>query len=210
MAQVYVVVAAGSVIAFIIRDLGSPSLAGWIIQGPLLMQSVLSPLVGRLSDVLDGLASLVAKSLVRQDEGPDGEPRFGMLETIREFGLEQLEAGDELVGTQRRHAEHFVGVAEDLERRFAGAGREPHVRRFTAEHDNLRAALGWSVHAGEAEIGLRLVGALWSCWPWGHVAEGRRWAQSVLALPGAAQPSRGRGRALTLSRRAEAGFIPAE
>ncbi|KAF2224609.1 major facilitator superfamily domain-containing protein [Elsinoe ampelina] len=53
MAQVYVVVAAGSVIAFIIRDLGEPGIAGWIIQGPLLMQSVLSPLVGRLSDVLD-------------------------------------------------------------------------------------------------------------------------------------------------------------
>lgn len=53
MAQVFVVVAAGSVIAFIIRDLGEPSIAGWIIQGPLLMQSVLSPLVGRLSDVLD-------------------------------------------------------------------------------------------------------------------------------------------------------------
>jgi hypothetical protein len=53
MAQVYVVVAAGSVIAFIIRDVGDASLAGWIIQGPLLMQSVLSPIVGRLSDVLD-------------------------------------------------------------------------------------------------------------------------------------------------------------
>jgi MFS family permease len=53
MAQVFVVVAAGSVIAFIIRDLGDASLAGWIIQGPLLMQSVLSPIVGRLSDVLD-------------------------------------------------------------------------------------------------------------------------------------------------------------
>lgn len=53
MAQVFVVVAAGSVIAFIIQDLGSPALSGWIIQGPLLMQSVLSPFVGRLSDVLD-------------------------------------------------------------------------------------------------------------------------------------------------------------
>lgn len=53
MAQVFVVVAAGSVIAFIIRDLGEPAIAGWVIQGPLLMQSVLSPLVGRLSDVLD-------------------------------------------------------------------------------------------------------------------------------------------------------------
>jgi MFS family permease len=53
MAQVYVVVAAGSVIGFIIRDLGDPGLAGWIIQGPLLMQSVLSPIIGRLSDVLD-------------------------------------------------------------------------------------------------------------------------------------------------------------
>ena len=53
MAQVFVVVAAGSVIAFIIRDLGEPALAGWIIQGPLLMQAVLSPIVGRLSDILD-------------------------------------------------------------------------------------------------------------------------------------------------------------
>ena len=53
MTQVFVVVAAGSVIAFIIRDLGEPALAGWIIQGPLLMQAVLSPIVGRLSDILD-------------------------------------------------------------------------------------------------------------------------------------------------------------
>ncbi|KAK5123388.1 hypothetical protein LTR85_002820 [Meristemomyces frigidus] len=53
MEHVYVVVAAGSVIAFIIRDMGDASIAGWIIQGPLLMQSVLSPVVGRLSDVLD-------------------------------------------------------------------------------------------------------------------------------------------------------------
>ncbi len=90
MSQVFVVVAAGSVIAFIIRDLGDPSLAGWIIQGPLLMQSVLSPIVGRLSDVLDRkyLASV-----------PPLIAFAGAVLSARATSMNQLIGGGILIGT---------------------------------------------------------------------------------------------------------------
>lgn len=90
MSQVFVVVAAGSVIAFIIRDLGSPSLAGWIIQGPLLMQSVLSPLVGRLSDVLDRKALATAPPLVAF---------AGAVVSARATSMNMLIGGGLLIGT---------------------------------------------------------------------------------------------------------------
>ena len=148
-------------------------------------------------EIVEGVGALVDQSLVAPELGSDGETRFGMLETIREFGWEQLDASGELAGAQRRHAGHFAEVAEALETGFASVGRDPHVRRFRADHDNLRVALDWSVRTGEAEIGLRLVGALWSCWAWGHISEGRHWAEAILFLPGAGQPTRARARALT-------------
>jgi predicted ATPase/DNA-binding XRE family transcriptional regulator len=147
--------------------------------------------------VLHGLGVLVDQSLVWRRLGEDDTLRFGMLQTIREFGWDQLRAEGELETAQRLHAQHFLAAAEELETRFARAGREPYIKRFRADHDNLRAALGWSVENGEAEIGLRLVGALWSCWPWGYIAEGRHWAEAVLTLPGAEAWTPARARALT-------------
>jgi tetratricopeptide (TPR) repeat protein len=167
---------------------------GWDVAAA---EAVGTPLQLTNPGVVDGLGVLVDHSLIWQRFGEDDTLRFGMLQTIREFGWDELCAEGELETAQRLHAQHFLAVAEELETRFAGAGREPYIKRFRADHDNLQAALGWSVENGEAEIGLRLVGALWSCWPWGYIAEGRHWAEAVLRLPGAEAWTPARARALT-------------
>ena len=158
-------------------------------------------------DVLDGVASLVAKSLLRREEGPGGEPRFGMLETIREYGLEQLEARGESAEVGRRHAEYYLTFAEETDLRLHGRERLIGLERFEAERDNLRAAMAWSreeagrsgphgaARAPAAEIGLRLAAAQWWFWtlrgPW---SEGREWIEAALAAapPSPDRPERAR------------------
>src|SRR5205085_11417051 len=103
------------------------------------------------SGALDGITSLLDKSLLRQVEAADGEPRLQMLETIREFAREQLMASGEVGAMQGRHAQFFLHAAEEG-RSEAENGRS----RLDVEHDNYRAALDWSVESGEAETGLRL------------------------------------------------------
>ena len=111
--------------------------------------------------VLDGIASLVDKSLVRQVETADGEPRFVMLETIREFGLEQLaasgekrsrRAGGRPPGAWRWPSSRMPSLRHRQQRQW--------LARLEAEHDNLRAVLAWALERGEAETAQRLVGHL--------------------------------------------------
>jgi len=102
-------------------------------------------------DVLDGLGSLVDKSLLRQGE-QEREPRFGMLETIREFALEQVQASGELGDLRRRHAAYFLGLAAEAESKLRTAEQDSWLARLESEHDNLRAVLAWSqTEAGEAQ-----------------------------------------------------------
>ncbi len=138
-------------------------------------------------DVLDGLGSLVDKSLLRQVEH-QREPRFGMLETIREFALEQLQASGELGDLRRRHAAYFLGLAEEAEPKLRTAEQDRWLARLESEQDNLRAVLAWSqAEAGEAQTGQRLAGALgWFWYVHGHHTEGRRWLDTVLAAGGGA------------------------
>ena len=147
-------------------------------------------------DVLDGVASLVDKSLLSQDEaGP--EPRFLMLETIREYALERLETSGEAAATRRRHAEYYLALAEQAAPELHGAQQVAWLDRLDREHDNLRAALGWSRQSGEAELGLRLAGALG--WFWsvrGYWTDGRGWLEGALALAGPAGRARARADAL--------------
>ena len=147
-------------------------------------------------DVLDGVASLVDKSLLWQDEaGP--EPRFLMLETIREYALEQLEASGEAAATRRRHAEYYLALAEQAAPELRGAQQLAWLDRLDREHDNLRAALGWARQSGEAELGLRLAGALWRFWNIrSYWTEGRGWLEAALALAGPSRPVRVRAEAL--------------
>ena len=138
---------------------------GWAVDAA-------SEICGEGDEVIDRLSSLVDKSLVYV-EPADVEPRQGMLDTIHAFAAERLGASDEAEELRRRHATYFVKFAEDAEANWRGSERE-WLERLEREHDNLRAALTWSVNA-DPEAALRLVAALSDFWiARGHLLEGRR------------------------------------
>ena len=143
------------------------------------------------TDVLANLASLTAKSLVRHEEGPDGAPRYRMLETIREFALERLETSGEAAAIRRAHAASFLTFAERYERAGLLPDGDQALALLEAEHANLRAALAWLEEAGEVGRLLRLAAALGRFWySLGHYREGRDWLQRALAPDGAAADGR--------------------
>ncbi|HYN88294.1 MAG TPA: hypothetical protein VER55_07180, partial [Ardenticatenaceae bacterium] len=130
---------------------------------------------------LDGLARLVDHSLVRQELGPGGEPRFSMLEVIREYALARLvEHGEDAI-LRRSHAHLFLALAEEGAAGLHGPDQPRWLARLDAEVDNLRAALTWSLSVGGVELGLRIAASLWWFW-WvsGRTAEGRRWLAALL------------------------------
>ncbi len=148
-------------------------------------------------DGLGGLASLVDKSLLRPEEGADGEPRYLMLEPLREYGWEQLDGSGEADQIRTAHAAHYLALATAAEPELEGQCQVAWLDRLEVEHDNLRAALGWACAEGDAQVGLRLAGALWRFWMVReHVREGRTWLENVLALPGAAPRTSARAKAL--------------
>ena len=115
-------------------------------------------------DVVAGVESLLNNSLLRTEPMAAGEPRFGMLETIREYACERLaERGDEQV-VRRRHAGFCRPLAEEAEPALRGPQQLRWLERLDAERDNLRAALNWAAEEGEADIGLRIGAALWRFW----------------------------------------------
>ncbi len=139
------------------------------------------------ADVLDNIASLINKSLVRPSES-DGEPRLVMLETIREFGLEQFVREEELEAVQRAHADYYLSLAEETEPHLTGRGQKVWLNRLGREQDNLRATLRWGFEHHEAELILRLSGALWQFWFLrGQWSEGRRWLEDALSLASSAE-----------------------
>jgi predicted ATPase/DNA-binding CsgD family transcriptional regulator len=148
-------------------------------------------------DVLDGVASLLDNSLLQQTEQAGDEPRFVMLETIREYGRECLEASGEKEEIRRAHANYYVALAEEAEPTLCSAERENWVHRLEREHDNIRTALSWSVERKEAATALRLGGALWRFWLLhGHLSEGRQWLEKALAVAVPQVPSALRAKAL--------------
>jgi predicted ATPase/transcriptional regulator with XRE-family HTH domain len=149
-------------------------------------------------ELVDGLTSLLDKSLLGQEAGGDGERRFRMLETIREYALERLVASGEADLLRRRHAEYYLALAEAAAPQLRGPDARGWVEQLEAAHDNLRAALTWGLTDPDgAALGLRLAGALWSFWhTQGHIAEGRGWLERALALPATATPRRARAVAL--------------
>src|SRR5215218_534671 len=148
-------------------------------------------------DALDGLTSLVDKSLVRMTEPPGLRSRFSMLETIREFGQEQLEADGDVELLLRRHAEYFLRLAVEVEPHLTGEDQGEWLDGCDQEHANIRAALRWAIDAGEADSAQAAAGALWRFWQQrGHLAEGRRWLQEVLAMPSGQAPTAARAKAL--------------
>jgi predicted ATPase/DNA-binding CsgD family transcriptional regulator len=141
------------------------------------------------ADVLDGIVSLMDKSLLQQMEQDGEEPRLVMLETIREYGLETLAASGEMERTRQAHATYCLALAEQAELELGGPQQAAWLDRLEREHDNLRAALSWTVEQGETqksvEMALRLGGALRLFW-WGrgHWSEGRTFLERALAAGG--------------------------
>jgi predicted ATPase/DNA-binding XRE family transcriptional regulator len=142
-------------------------------------------------DIVDGLGSLVDKSLLWQDARATDEPGFLMLETIREYGLEQLEHSGEADATRRAHAHYYLQLVERAEPHLWGGAQAQTLDRLEQEHDNLRAALAWHIaHAEGAEPALRMAGRLWRFWDMrGHWTEGQQWLERALFRRAAAAPA---------------------
>jgi predicted ATPase len=149
--------------------------------------------------VLERLAQLLDKSLVQAQQGTSGEPRFVMLETIREYATEQLAASGEEVAVQARHAQYFLQLVEKAELHlYCPAGWEGWLERLEPEDANLRVALAWcEAKQDRVETGLRLAGALAPYWYLrGSLQEGRTWLEALLARSTRSDRSVVRGRAL--------------
>ncbi|MGY0005533.1 AfsR/SARP family transcriptional regulator [Micromonospora sp. I033] len=136
-------------------------------------------------DVVDGISALVDKSLVVA--AGTGEPRYRMLETIREYGLDRLAEAGEADRVRRAHAAEYLALAEEAEPELRGAAQLDWLRRLSADHDNLHAGLRHAIATGDASTAVRYAAALgWYWWLTGQRAEGADLAGQVLALPGVA------------------------
>ena len=167
---------------------------GWTLEAA----ETLCALAGDSGEaVLPALWALAEKSLLRAPEHIADEPRFAMLETVRDYALEQLAAHGETEVLRGHHAALYVALAEQAEPQLEGPEQVAWVARLEREHDNLRAALTWAMEDGAERgvLGLRLAAALWRFWYLrGHLSEGRRWLEGMLATGGACRrPGRGLG-----------------
>jgi predicted ATPase/DNA-binding SARP family transcriptional activator len=143
-----------------------------------------------VTDVAAGIATLVEASLLGRPVGP-GEPRFSMLETIREYALEQLRAVGEDNEIGGRHASFYAALVEQAEPELTGADQARWLQRLEAEHANLQAALGWASQGGDTDLALMMAARMWRFWQLrGHFADGRRWLEDVLAAEGSASMPR--------------------
>lgn len=125
------------------------------------------------------MTSLDEKSLLNQEEF-NGEPRFTMLETVREYALERLAESGEEEAVRGNHAEFFLKLAEQVD--LHSSEQLDWIIKLKAEHNNMRAALEWSLRGGNREVGVRLAAALWEFW-WlcGYQSEGCIWMEKALS-----------------------------
>ncbi len=135
----------------------------------------------------EGLASLVDNGLLHGREAADGETRFGMLQTVREYARHRLIERGELADLRGRHVEWYLALAEEAEPELLGPAQAAWVKRLEADAANLRAAMDWSLERGEVEAGLRIAGAMIRFWSvGGHMSDGRRWLEQALEGSGIA------------------------
>jgi predicted ATPase/class 3 adenylate cyclase len=145
--------------------------------------------------LLDAVATLVDNNLLKRADDTE-ESRFLMLETLHEYATERLEESGEAEDVRRRHAEYFLALAEQAETELGGLRQVEWLDRLDREHGNFRAALTWAAREGEAELELRLAGALRGFWRIrGHLSEGRKWLEGALSRP-AGQSAPARAKAL--------------
>ena len=148
---------------------------GWTLEAA---EAVCGP------DAGDGMQSLLEKNLLKRPNanavGVERERRFTMLESIREYALEQLEEGGELMDARRSHNMYFLDLVERAEPHFMGESQVEWFQRLEREHDNLLAALAWTI-ANDKDAALRFGGSLRSFWHDRYLAEGRRWVEGVFA-----------------------------
>jgi non-specific serine/threonine protein kinase len=148
-------------------------------------------------DPIETLGALVDQSLVRRLVTVGPEPRYQMLEMIREYALERLEEAREGEDARRTHEEHFRSLAERLESKLTGDAQRAALDQLEQEHDNLRAAFAGSISAGRIPEALRMGAALWRFWiARGHLREGRERLTALLGLPSAQPRTRERARVL--------------
>ncbi len=149
-------------------------------------------------DVLDALESLVEKSLVRQSEGVGGDPRFAMLETIREFASDRATERGSMELLREKHARFFASVAQSAAPRLMASDKREWLDRLEEDHDNFRAAMAWAGTSAEADTAMRTVFALWRFWQMrGYLAEGLERAEQALALPNSRDHPHARADALS-------------
>jgi tetratricopeptide (TPR) repeat protein len=160
------------------------------------VEAVSAALGDEPESILDGIASLIDKSLLRQSESEGEQPRFVMLETIREFGWEALEALGEAETTRQAHAAYYLALTKEAAPRLLGPQLAEWMRRLQQEHDNLRAAMNWLLERGEAAMVLRMGTALALFWQL-HYSYHEGWNVLSRALVGNEEvPKQVRARAL--------------
>ena len=185
----------------------------WLDAAPTATAAAFAPVVGlarpavalvnglEAGQVPDLLVHLVDKNLVVYEEDENGQGRYRLLETVRQYARDQLmESGTREAG-RTRHRDHFLALAEEAKPKLRGPEQALWLDRLESEHDNMRAALEWCLDDDEegAEPGLRLSGALGSFWETrGHLSEGRQRCAAALSRPDAAAQERTEARAEAL------------
>jgi predicted ATPase/ATP/maltotriose-dependent transcriptional regulator MalT len=133
-------------------------------------------------DILNLISSLVSKSLVVAETVGRTQARYRLLESIREYTLEKLEAAGEMRNLRNRHLDHYLARAEEAAPKLGDAYQQLWLNWLEGEHDNLRAALAWTLESGAIEAGLRIAIALYRFWEIrGYVLEGLTWFERLLA-----------------------------
>jgi predicted ATPase/class 3 adenylate cyclase len=167
---------------------------GWTIDAA---EAICNPDEDLGIDTLDGLTSLADKSLILPLPAGAGEARFGMLQVIREFAAAKLDAGRDGTAVRRRHAAHWLALAERAESDLRSADLRTWQHRLRRDQENIRTALRWASEGGEVDDGLRTAGAMWDYWHyWAELREGARWLDALLAMPAAVAPTLVRAKAL--------------
>ena len=135
-------------------------------------------------DILDGLMALVDQSLLKVDEIAGGEPRFRLLDTIRAFAAERLEADGEVERIRARHRDWYVALVEEAAAQLSGADQRRWLDRLELEHDDIRAVLDRAVEAPDPPVAIGVAFSMWRFWQkHGHLAEARRRLEAMEAAP---------------------------